>query len=578
MEANMIQHLMKGIDPSRTSSIQLRQGQIFQGAITQIYPGGSAQLQLGQMNLTAHLEAQLEKGKSYWFRVASSEGLPRLQVMENVAAPNHQNMGSQMLQQLGLPKGAAQEKLIQHLTQQSVPFTKQNFAQASQVMQQSPLAEKETLQLLSSMMHRQLPVTRDSFQALASLQTNQPLAETMNQLASELRSMPQSKPVAQLQQVLTQMLANAVPEESGSRLNALMQLAASGSESAKSQTGQLLQQLGITASSDVKEIRSHFRQEVMRPENSPIVRQLFPGAFTNTASGPSLQQLTNQQFFNYMSQQLRLDTPQANQQLMQLLGTREPDAAQQSLNQFVREVPPAGMKEVWNAMQQLSTSSHMSSRDASPEHPLRTFLQQLGMQHESSVKQMMQQDLLLQGKNVQQETNLKAELMNLLQTQQLSASAREQAEFLIHRITGYQMTSQEQQGPLQHLLIQVPVAMFQKYQDVTIQWSGSETKDGQMNEDHCRILFYLHLDSLKEVVVDVQIQNRIVTVNIFNESPKPFSVAAVWGPMLKEKMEEMNYQLSGINWKQPEKIASQQMKAASEYEMPRTYKGVDFRV
>lgn len=573
MGTNVIHNLIKRISTENHPVIQLRPGQIFQGKITQLYPGASAQMQLGQMTMTAHLEAQLEKGERYWFKVTSSEGLPRLKVLD-ANAKNVTNAGH-VLQQLGIHQGAAQVKLTQYMIDKNIPFTRHNINEASPLLQQSPLPQKDTLQLLSSMMQRQVPVSRETFQALASLQTNQPLAETMNQLASELRVLPQQRQISEVRQILSQLLSQPHPSGGSSPLGNLLHQLLNGSHAVKNQAGLMMQQLDITKSAGVKEIVQFIQREIERPENAGIVRQLLPEAAATAQSFQNLQQMTAQQIL----QQFKLDSHQSSRPLLQLLSANQPQEVQQKLMQFVKEPPPIAVKELWNAMQ--PSNSHLNSsagkRAGAEEQPLRTFLQQLGMQHENFIRQTFRQELIFPNKGAEQAANLKSSLLNLLQMQQLPAGIRDQAEFLLNRITGYQIISQEQQGPLQHFLVQVPLLTMQKYQDMTIQWTGKETKDGKLSEDHCRILFYLHLDTLKETIVDVQIQNRIVSVNIFNEYNKPASASATWAPVLKEALGALNYQLSSINWKQPEAAASKTA-AASVYKMPEFYKGVDFRV
>ena len=42
-------------------------------------------------------------------------------------------------------------------------------------------------------------------------------------------------------------------------------------------------------------------------------------------------------------------------------------------------------------------------------------------------------------------------------------------------------------------------------------------EDGKIDPDFARILFYLDLESINKTVIDMQVQNRVVTVTVFNE-------------------------------------------------------------
>lgn len=54
--------------------------------------------------------------------------------------------------------------------------------------------------------------------------------------------------------------------------------------------------------------------------------------------------------------------------------------------------------------------------------------------------------------------------------------------------------------------------------DATLQWNGRMKEDGKIDANYARILFYLQMESMKETVIDMQVQNRVVTVTVFNEN------------------------------------------------------------
>ena len=54
--------------------------------------------------------------------------------------------------------------------------------------------------------------------------------------------------------------------------------------------------------------------------------------------------------------------------------------------------------------------------------------------------------------------------------------------------------------------------------DATLQWNGRMKEDGKIDANYARILFYLQMESMKETVIDMQVQNRVVSVTVFNEN------------------------------------------------------------
>ncbi|CAM3752844.1 hypothetical protein [Alkalicoccus chagannorensis] len=596
MDTNFIQQAARRMDLSGVTSIQLRQGQVFQGTITQIYPGSSAQLQLGQMNLTAHLEAQLEKGRSYWFRVQSSEGMPRLQVLENVRPVEQGRNASaearQVLQQMGLQPTRTAEQALQHFTRENIPVNRETMQQAVQQLQQSPLAQRESLQLMGTMLRQDMPLTQASFQGMASLQMPASSAGAMGELLQQLRAAPaQGQASQQLQQVLSSLLSRSDPAASGPQLQQLAQMAASGNSQQQAQAAAVLQQIGVSSAGSPQAVMEHFRQQVLQPSNSQALQSLFPdqaAAVRAAAEGtgsqqPStpLQQMTAPQLFQQLMGSLRLDTPQAVQQLVQLMGGGGQEPLRM-LDQFVRNAPPQQLRAAWTSLQQLDQSNWTGSSTAGQmgmqqgqsqaqagDPALRMLMQQLGLQHEASLRGGSGQ----QPAQTDAQASLKSALMQYLE-QPANAAGRGQAEFLLNRVTGSQLMSHEQQQPSQQLLVQIPLTMFEKHTDMTLQWSGKKEEDGSFNADHCRILFYLQLDALKETVVDVQIQKRVVQVTVYNDEPKPRNVDSIWGPLLKESLENMEYRLSSVQWKQR---STGEDPAPQLYGQNMSHKGVDYR-
>ena len=175
---------------------------------------------------------------------------------------------------------------------------------------------------------------------------------------------------------------------------------------------------------------------------------------------------------------------------------------------------------------------------------------------------------------------LKPQLIRLL-SEEPPGSLRDVADRLLNKITGYQLLSQEA-GPIQQFVFQIPFTLLGKANDMTMQWSGRKNENGQIDPAFCRILFYLDLAHIKETVVDLHVQNRVISISIINEHEDLQKITQTFIPKLKQALEELNYHLSSINFEKPaiEKRMSNTSgkKALSHFKMPNTYSGVDFRI
>ncbi|MGJ9381393.1 hypothetical protein [Salipaludibacillus sp. CF4.18] len=583
-ETKILQNLVKGLDPIHSKTIQLRPGQVFQGTITQLYPGQLAQLQLGSMTLSAQLEAQLEKGSRYWFRVMGGEGIPRLQVLENVPPSSGSNQSPSnaqaVLQQLGVPHGAAYERVLQQLQQLNLPFTRSNILEGGQLLQKSSLNQQQSLEVVINMIQRGFPLTTTTFQSLASMQSTQSMGETMSSLYTQLQSTPQGTAVnQQLQQMLSTILNQADPSRTTGAFHTLLQQLG-GNGSTAHQAATVANQIGVIPENQrLPEFFPQFKATILKPENQELLRQIAPQLFQGNQSQTAMQAMEPKALFQAYMNNVRMDQPQGMQMMLQLLnpGGNSANMTNQ-FQQWLLQQPSDQNREVWSNVQNASKESFFltNGNGTRDESPLRMLLQQFGLQHEGDLRSMTNQEAQ------QKVQSLKSLLMQFLQqTSTQTQGAREQAEFLLQRVTGQQLMSSEQHGPIQHTLFQAPVKITDKYQDLTIQWEG-QTKNGLIDESHCRILFYLNLEALNETVVDVQIQNRIMTLTIFNETEKPKSVAERWFPILKEKLSNMDYQLSSIQWKQPLKSETSNQVFSQPGNIYRKdeygYRGVDVRI
>ena len=173
---------------------------------------------------------------------------------------------------------------------------------------------------------------------------------------------------------------------------------------------------------------------------------------------------------------------------------------------------------------------------------------------------------------------LKPLLLKLLNEQHPSA-VKDMAEQILNRLTAQQVLSQDN-GPMQNLLLTLPLNLGSSQTDLTLQWSGRKTKDGKIDPDYCRILFYLELENLDETVIDMQIQNRVIKVTVINEQNETIEAAASnYLDVLKDKLQVMDYKLSGVlfqNTARAKNVGSKQK--SLPFSETGTYSGVDIRI
>ncbi|MCR2820737.1 hypothetical protein [Lederbergia panacisoli] len=81
-------------------------------------------------------------------------------------------------------------------------------------------------------------------------------------------------------------------------------------------------------------------------------------------------------------------------------------------------------------------------------------------------------------------------------SQSPKSEAKNIVEQLLFRMNGFQLLSSEN-GPIHHLLFEIPIKLGVYQSEIVMQWSGKRTENGKINSDFCRIIFYLDLEHLK---------------------------------------------------------------------------------
>jgi len=253
------------------------------------------------------------------------------------------------------------------------------------------------------------------------------------------------------------------------------------------------------------------------------------------------------------------------EQLLNLLGQQGTDKLAALLQAAERSDNPAIQKTVQAA--EVAVASIIDGK--AMKEVLQTVIRSLGLNYEAG----------LHGKEPdfgRIAEMLKPQLLALMHDPTVSAALREAAETVVTRMNGQLLQSGEN-GVQHQLIMQVPLEFFGKRIDATLQWNGQMQKNGKIDADYARILFYLELDSIDKTIIDMQVQNRVVMVTVFNADETLKSIGG--GPLqerLKEGLESTGYKLSGVFFKNF--IEEEQNLQKQNKTMKIDGQGVDFRI
>ena len=595
----------------------MKEGQVVHGTIKKLYPNQTAEVQIGNQKVIAKLEAPLKAGDSHFFQVEKSSPEMQLKVVTGPLTQGNTlaQQGQQLLQAMNLPKTIEMQAAVQFFIKQQLPVSRETLIQVEQLLKQLPkdITMKAALETIQKIVDMKLPLTATMLQTVMSGKSTDGLHNILQNLQSQLQQdstvMPSLKnsilqnlqkiaepfngPVAgamlgkqieilqNQQQPLSSRLpmlqtlkeSNVLPASSSltNPTPATGQVAIANSagdlllklnQASTSEKGQVLEQLRSWVSQQPS-LTPNQKSEVMalfKSESQPNQLQLVNNALTKVFAEQSQQAI--------FSKDLNGLTPKDH--LVSLLGkgTTE-EAITQSLQQLTNMSKNPGVSNVFTQTIIQAEQQVLQQLDGKAfEFAIKEVLRSLGFGYEAKLGNNSEEIRQLA-------SQLKPQIVELLQNQTISTAMRDSAETVLARMNGLQILSNEN-GPQQQLLMQVPLEFLGKKMDATLEWNGRMKEDGKIDSDFARIMFYLQLDTLKETVVDMQVQNRVVSITLYNNDGQLASVVEKFKETLKQGLSSVGYQLSGVFVKsfEEQKITSALKSKAKALDA----QGVDIRI
>lgn len=314
---------------------------------------------------------------------------------------------------------------------------------------------------------------------------------------------------------------------------------------------QLLTAVVQTKSTNIAPVLTQLTQAVQQDTQltgatKEIIQTLIKQFDTAQATAQSIQSLgkaIQQELVKGYSEQLQQQpfqqnvTQQIKTQLMQLLGVQTQivdDTLETLTYQISKNKNPIAQQLLQNT--ELNLQQQLNGKAF--ETILRHTLQSLGLNYEASLNN--------KETNLEQlQQQLKPQLMALLQSESAQPATRQLAENIISRMNGMHFLSGEN-GPQHQLIMQVPLELFGRQTDATLQWNGRMKKNGKIDTDYARVMFYLDLASLEETIIDMQVQSRVVTVTVYNEKQDLTLFAEPLRESLEKGLQAYEYRLSGV--------------------------------
>ncbi|MET1032674.1 hypothetical protein [Domibacillus tundrae] len=578
------------VQQGRNPVEMLKEGQIFSGKAIKLLPGQMAELAVLGQKITAQLEVPLQMGERYFFQVASLNKGIQLNVLTDYA-PFHRSadQASMLLEKLQIQPTKENIAFTTAAIENGKTLSKELIQTVSGWLGKSGLADGT--EVLRFMMNRNLPMTENVFQALVAARSPDSMTEKMVSLQQMLpqNSVDNKNAAEAISRLLGEKPSSAhsfqgSPNEKAAQLALALQ---STNPSLKAAAiGVLHQSLApgaaMTGGSGEESLAAIVRSIPITNRGANEVAapvQMIKETLVQLVSRPTSQEAVAV-FKEAVSLSIPLQHPDRlamMQQLAQLTGELKmgqmPDAKMTaSLFQFASLAAASIPDQAAARMAMLLGAETLSFPEPTANASLRDAFRFLGLDHEAMIASKNKPEAVPQ--------TVKQELIKLM-TETMPVPVREAAEQLVGRLNAQHILSAES-GPLQQLVMQSPVQFGEFKGDVTIKWQGKKKEDGKIDADFCRVLFYVEMPNLRNTVIDMQVQNRIVHINISVDAPIPLlkKISSPAFDSLKEALEGGGYRLSGVHFKEP---SLQEVEDKSKPPLARImdddgYMGVDIRI
>ncbi|MGL4819894.1 MAG: hypothetical protein ACRC5C_07925 [Bacilli bacterium] len=502
---------LSGILPTRPSGGVEGGGKLQTVTVEGVERDGTVRINVGGEMLRAVTDLMLNPGDTLRGVLTTKDGVLHLRV-PNTVEQQTLNTLVQLAKELGVKMTPQLEQLFQKLAGEGQTLSARQLTSIVPLLTMGDGVEAETI---TQMVRHQLPLTegvKDAVRALIDVpQLKVPLETLVKNGALPAPLLAKFSPSEFLSLLQTQgtNADGAVQSGTTSVLTGNMQPATNPNASVvAAPLGQVADEV-----SELPQAQRHVQSQSGAPISSAvdasaktIVDAFFKGDTARVADT-----------LRHLPERVRTE-------VQQLLGTLTQDAPE-----TVREAVVAKLT-------QLMGNQTAVTQQSSAEPPLSRLFQALGIHTERQ---------LSEGKAPNADQGLKQHLLSVANDDTRPPDVRQAAKLASDHLTGQQLLNTPERGDF---MLSVPLYMNGQLRDATFQFSGGRDADGQFDSDHCRIAFFLSLETLGDTRVYVNVQKRVVNVVVDNGEPHGALLIEPFVPVLREALEGAGYQLTDVRW------------------------------
>ncbi|MCY7748265.1 hypothetical protein MOB18_03900 [Bacillus inaquosorum] len=524
------------------------------GKVLRLLGDQHALIQVGNQTVQGKLETQLRPQAYYWFSYEkkTAEQTGRLQVVQSFDQnpKTIQDAAGKLLNAISVKPSNTALMMTGAMLKSKTPVTENDIKTAVRWMDTLPAQDtKKAIETVLFVLKRDLPIHPEVLSGIHAIKSPVPLHQHVSQLLQAISQSPQqSQMMAKLKEAVTALFNSEIEIHAERLIEKLISLTDNTKAPSSGNTAGN-RELSTPAGSPVKanlppvnhtaEQRSIQEEPIKNPADIPIkeARQLLT-KLTESAEKNSLQIV--KEAANWIK-------------AAALSGDGKSPAASAVLQEA--RVTDQEAEVFLKAAQQTAPS-------LADKADVLSFLSKvkmaIGARDELAFIKAFEQGSSVTPDDIQ---SIKLALHAARASHEVAEPVKQEADQLFHKLNG-QLFMQQDHPSYSQIVMSFPLFSKSGAQDMTVLFKGKKEADGKLDPSHCRLLFLLQLDTLKETVVDCLIQQKVITITIETD----FELQAAIDPMvpaLKQGLKEMGYSLSGVNAKK--RIRPEEKTAIDQY-------------
>ena len=559
---------------SRSRALQLnanskwfQEGQIVRGKILKLYPFNQAAIQIGHKTLIAQLEAPLVIGENYYLNVDKIDELVHLKVISERLQLNEKENAMTLLKQLGLKASKLNSDFVHLLLKEKIPFTKNQLQKAFPLLSNMK-NDIHIVHTLKEVIKNELPITKNLIKAVHTNHSSQ-LTDLLRALLQFLENKDS------LTLIERQIINHIQPFMEQSNQNTFGKKI----HQTKERQNTIFYILKAIGAINIAQKLSPLNQE---QTNRMIVQDSLKQLDTLWINRTTVKQVA-EEIVAAWKHRLPLSTGQSQEIPPKLL-----DKFKSETISKLKTIPESSIR--LSLINMLKNNTHVVEFFqtlhilSSPHtyHLVREILTTPFIHVRDQFIHMVKQFTTVSGITYEhalndnipiQETTIKSLLIQLLNN---NVDTNEQATKLLHFLNGMQLKSIQETSHFVQASLILPGEKWGLHKDLSLEFSGKKNKNGQIDPDNCRILFFLKLNNMKETIVVMNVQKRFVNVTIFNDNLD--MQRSHLENLLKKGLKKLDYHLTNVTIKPYDNENNKNNPSITNYTNEYTSERIDFRI